>query len=44
MFGGRPEKEGPSLFIGCEVLANEKPDWAVNIVLHEYVHTIQNSD
>jgi hypothetical protein len=45
MFGGRPEQEGPSLFIGCEVLADDKPDWAVNIVLHEYVHTLQkNSD
>lgn len=41
MFGGRPEKEGPNLFIGCEVLANDKPDWAVSIVLHEYVHTLQ---
>ncbi|MBC6993310.1 hypothetical protein QWY85_19420 [Neolewinella lacunae] len=42
MFGGRPEREGPNLFIGCELLANEKPDWAVSIVLHEYVHTLQN--
>jgi hypothetical protein len=43
MFGGRPE--GTNLFIGCEVLANDKPDWAVSIVLHEYVHTLQkNSD
>ena len=41
MFGGRPEQEGPNLFIGCEVLANDKPDWAVSIVLHEYVHTLQ---
>lgn len=45
MFGGRPEREGPNLFIGCELLANDKPDWAVSIVLHEYVHTLQkNSD
>jgi len=41
MFGGRPEQQGPNLFIGGEVLANEKPDWAVSIVLHEYVHTLQ---
>jgi hypothetical protein len=41
MFGGRPEQKGPNLFIGCEVLANDKPDWAVSIVLHEYVHTLQ---
>ncbi|MFZ1495508.1 MAG: hypothetical protein WAS72_00545 [Saprospiraceae bacterium] len=41
MFGGRPEQEGPNLFIGCELLANDKPDWAVSIVLHEYVHTLQ---
>ena len=40
MFGGRPE-QGPNLFIGCEVLANDNPDWAVSIVLHEYVHTLQ---
>jgi len=40
MFGGRPE--GNNLFIGCELLANDKPDWAVNIVLHEFVHTLQN--
>lgn len=39
MFGGRPENT--NLFIGCEVLANERPDWAVSIVLHEYVHTLQ---
>jgi hypothetical protein len=39
MFGGRPE--GNNLFIGCELLANEKPDWAVSIVLHEFVHTLQ---
>lgn len=39
MFGGRPE--GNNLFIGSEVVASEKPDWAVSIVLHEYVHTLQ---
>ncbi|WP_295231144.1 DUF2268 domain-containing putative Zn-dependent protease [Sediminibacterium sp.] len=39
MFGGRPE--GTNLFIGCEVMANDRPDWAVSIVLHEYVHTLQ---
>ena len=41
MFGGRPEQQGPNLFISGEVLANDKPDWAVSIVLHEYVHTLQ---
>ncbi len=39
LFGGRPE--GTNLFIGYEVVANDKPDWAVSIVLHEYVHTLQ---
>jgi hypothetical protein len=39
VFGGRPE--GNNLFIGCEVVANSKPDWAVSIVLHEFVHTFQ---
>ncbi len=39
IFGGRPEAK--NLFIGCEIIANEKPDWAVNYVLHEYVHTLQ---
>jgi hypothetical protein len=27
--------------IGCDVVANNQPDWAVNIVLHEFVHTQQ---
>ncbi|SOE23535.1 hypothetical protein SAMN06298216_3920 [Spirosomataceae bacterium TFI 002] len=39
LFGGRPD--GTDLYIGCELLASEKPNWAVNIVLHEYVHTLQ---
>lgn len=39
MFAGRPESN--NLFIGCELLANEQPDWAVGIVLHEFVHTFQ---
>ncbi len=39
MFGGRPEKN--NIFIGCEINANENPDWAVNMVLHEFVHTLQ---
>jgi hypothetical protein len=29
------------VLIGCEVVANEKPDWAVAIVIHEFMHTQQ---
>jgi Predicted Zn-dependent protease (DUF2268) len=39
IFGGRVS-EG-QLIIGAEVEANEKPDWPIGIVLHEYVHTQQ---
>jgi hypothetical protein len=39
IFGGRPN--GRNLIIGAEVIANEKPDWAVNMALHEYVHCQQ---
>lgn len=39
IFGGRVS-EG-HLIIGAEVMANDKADWAVPIVLHEYVHTQQ---
>ncbi|MGL4630704.1 MAG: DUF2268 domain-containing putative Zn-dependent protease [Leadbetterella sp.] len=38
-FGGRPT--GHNLVIGAEVIANSKPDWAVNMILHEYVHCQQ---
>ena len=34
--------KGNHVLIGCEVMANERPDWAVQIVLHEFVHTQQN--
>jgi hypothetical protein len=37
IFGGRVS-EG-QLIIGAEKMASEKADWAVPIVLHEYVHT-----
>ncbi|MCP9770695.1 hypothetical protein EGI22_22545 [Lacihabitans sp. LS3-19] len=37
--GGRPL--GKDLLIGTELLANEKPDWAVMMVLHEFTHTQQ---
>ena len=40
MFGGRIS--GNNLIIGCELVAKETPDWAVSIVLHEYVHTMQH--
>lgn len=39
VFGGRPS--GKNLIIGCEIMAKDSPDWAVSIVLHEYVHTLQ---
>jgi hypothetical protein len=39
VFGGRPN--GRNLVIGAEICANSKPDWAVNMVLHEYVHCQQ---
>jgi hypothetical protein len=39
MFGGRVSEE--NVIIGAEVKANDKADWAVPIVLHEFVHTQQ---
>ena len=39
IFGGRVS-EG-QVIIGAEVEANEKPDWPIGIVLHEFVHTQQ---
>jgi hypothetical protein len=39
MFGGRPFKN--NLIIGSEMYANKSDDWAVYVVLHEYVHTLQ---
>jgi hypothetical protein len=35
---------GLHVLIGSEVMANEKPDWAISIVLHEFVHTQQKMD
>jgi hypothetical protein len=39
IFGGRPR--GRNLVIGTEVVATDKADYAVNMVLHEYVHCQQ---
>ncbi len=39
VFGGRAD--GHNLIIGSEIIANEKPDWGISMVLHEFVHTIQ---
>ncbi len=39
VFGGRAE--GTNLIIGAELLANESPDWAISMPLHEFVHTLQ---
>jgi hypothetical protein len=36
--------KGSHVLIGCEVAANDKPDWAVALVLHEFVHTQQKID
>jgi hypothetical protein len=33
--------KGSNVLIGCEVAANDQPDWAVALVLHEFVHTQQ---
>lgn len=33
--------KGNHVLIGCEVMANEKKDWAISIALHEFVHTQQ---
>ena len=35
--------EGLHVLIGAEVTASEKPNWAVPIVLHEFIHTQQQS-
>jgi len=32
------------VLIGCEVMASARNDWAVPIVLHEFVHTQQNNN
>jgi hypothetical protein len=32
------------VLIGSEVMATNKPDWAVPIVMHEFVHTQQNQE
>ncbi|WP_310379303.1 hypothetical protein [Flavobacterium sp.] len=39
VFGGRPTAK--NLIIGCEIMAKDTPGWAVSIVLHKYVHTLQ---
>jgi hypothetical protein len=39
IFGGRVS--GRNVIVGCEVMANDKPDWPLSIVLHEFVHTQQ---
>ncbi len=39
VFGGRVS--GTNLIIGTEVVAENRPNWAVPIVLHEFVHTQQ---
>ncbi|MFT3679004.1 MAG: hypothetical protein QM791_01950 [Ferruginibacter sp.] len=36
--------QGSHVLIGCEVAATEKPDWAISLTLHEFVHTQQNPD
>lgn len=40
MFGGRPVDN--NVFVGSELYANEKSDWGVYVVIHEFVHTLQN--
>ncbi|WP_445453953.1 DUF2268 domain-containing putative Zn-dependent protease [Flavobacterium sp. 25HG05S-40] len=40
-FGGNAIKG--NCIIGAEVIANDQPDWAVYMALHEYVHTQQTS-
>ncbi len=39
VFGGRAD--GHNLIIGSEIMAKDAPDWAISIVLHEFVHTLQ---
>lgn len=36
--------QGKHVLIRSEVTANKKPDWAVMIVLHEFVHTMQKTN
>lgn len=38
-FGGRVETR--DVLIGSEVIVNEKKDWAIRLVAHEFVHTQQ---
>lgn len=38
-FGGNVNNR--SVIISAEVMASEKPDWGVSMVLHEFVHTMQ---
>jgi Predicted Zn-dependent protease (DUF2268) len=40
-FGGNAIKG--NCIIGAEVIANDKPDWAIYMAMHEYVHTQQTS-
>lgn len=40
-FGGNAIKG--NCIIGSEVIANDQPDWAIYMALHEYVHTQQKS-
>jgi hypothetical protein len=40
-FGGNAIKG--NCIIGAEVIANDQPDWAIYMALHEYVHTQQTS-
>ena len=39
IFGGRAD--GNNLIIGSEVMAKDKSDWGISMVLHEFVHTFQ---
>lgn len=39
IFGGKTFKN--DLFIGVELMASDKKDWSIPIVLHEYTHTQQ---
>jgi hypothetical protein len=40
-FGGNAMKG--NCIIGSEMIANDQPDWAIYMALHEYVHTQQTS-
>lgn len=39
-FGGTANEK--DVIICAEVMANDKPDWGISMVLHEFVHTLQN--